>query len=44
MAKLFETVKESLNVITLEITTTGQEKICVSENNWSFFIMDEEEI
>lgn len=27
MARLFETVKESLNVITLEITTTGQEKI-----------------
>ena len=27
MARLFETVKESLNVIILEITTTGQEKI-----------------
>ena len=34
----------SLSVITLEVTTTEQEKITVSENEWSFFTMNEEEI
>lgn len=34
----------SMNVITLEVTTTEQEKITVSENEWSFFTMNEEEI
>lgn len=42
--RLFETVKESLSVITLEVTTTEQEKITVSENNVYFFTMNEEEI
>ena len=42
--RLFETVKGSLSVITLEVTTTEQEKITVSENEWSFFTMNEEEI
>ena len=44
LTRLFETVKESMNVITLEVTTTEQEKITVSENNIRFFTMDEEEI
>lgn len=44
MTRLFETVKGSLSVITLEVTTTEQEKITVSENEWSFFTMNEEEI
>lgn len=44
MTRLFETVKGSMNVITLEVTTTEQEKITVSENNFRFFTMDEEEI
>lgn len=34
--RLFETVKGSLSVITLEVTTTEQEKITVSENNVYF--------
>lgn len=42
--RLFETVKGSLSVITLEVTTTEQEKITVSENEWPFFTMNEEEI
>ena len=42
--RLFEIVKGSLSVITLEVTTTEQEKITVSENEWSFFTMSEEEI
>lgn len=42
--RLFETVKDGLHVITLEVTTTEREKITVSEIKWSFFIMDEEEI
>ena len=42
--RLFETVKGSLSVITLEVTTTEQEKITVSENNVYFFTMNEEEI
>ena len=42
--RLFETVKGSLRVITLEVTTTEQEKITVSENNVYFFTMNEEEI
>ena len=42
--RLFETVKGSLSVITLEVTTTEQEKITVSENNVYFFTMKEEEI
>ena len=42
--RLFETVKGSSQVITLEVTTTEQEKITVSENEWSFFTMNEEEI
>ncbi len=42
--RLFETVKDSLSVITLEVTTTEQEKITVSENKVPFFTMDEEEI
>ena len=42
MARLFETVKGSLSVITLEVTTTEQEKMTVSENEWSFFTMKEE--
>ena len=33
-----------VNGITLEVTTTEQEKITVSENEWSFFTMNEEEI
>lgn len=44
MTRLFETVKGSLSVITLEVTTTEQKKITVSENEWPFFIMNEEEI
>ena len=44
MIRLFETGKGSLSVITLEVTTTEQEKITVSENEWSFFTMNEEEI
>lgn len=32
MTRLFETVKGSLSVITLEVTTTEQEKMTVSEN------------
>lgn len=44
LTRLFETVKGSMNVITLEVTTTEQEKITVSENNIGFFTMDEEEI
>lgn len=36
MTRLFETGKGSLSVITLEVTTTEQEKITVSENEWSF--------
>ncbi len=32
MTRLFETVKGSLSVITLEVTTTEQDKITVSEN------------
>ena len=44
VARLFETVKDSMSVITLEVTTTEQEKITVSENNVPFFTMDEEEI
>lgn len=44
LTRLFETVKESMNVITLEVTTTEQEKITVSENNIYFFTMDKEEI
>ena len=44
LTRLFETVKGSMNVITLEVTTTEQEKITVSENNIRFFTMDEEEI
>lgn len=42
MTRLFETVKASLSVITLEVTTTEQEKMTVSENEWSFFTMKEE--
>lgn len=42
--RLFETVKGSLSVTTLEVTTTEQEKITVSENNVYFFTMNEEEI
>ncbi len=42
MTRLFETVKGSLSVITLEVTTTEQEKMTVSENEWSFFTMKEE--
>ena len=42
--RLFETVKGSSQVITLEVTTTEQEKITVSENEWLFFTMNEEEI
>ena len=42
--RLFETVKDGLHVITLEVTTTEREEITVSEIKWSFFIMDEEEI
>ena len=42
--RLFETVKDSLSVISLEVTTTEQEKITVSENKVPFFTMDEEEI
>ena len=42
--RLFETVKDGLHVVTLEVTTTEREKITVSEIKWSFFIMDEEEI
>ena len=34
----------SLSVITLEVTTTEQKKITVSENEWPFFTMNEEEI
>ena len=44
MARLIETVKDGLHVITLEVTTTEREKITVSENKWSFFIIGEEEI
>jgi hypothetical protein len=33
-----------LSVITLEVTTTEQKKITVSENEWPFFTMNEEEI
>lgn len=44
LTRLFETVKGSLNVITLEVTTTEQAKITVSENNVCFFTMNEEEI
>ena len=44
VARLFEIVKDSMSVITLEVTTTEQEKITVSENNVPFFTMDEEEI
>ena len=44
MTRLFETVKGSLSVITLEVTTTEQEKMTVSENEWPFFTMNEEEI
>ena len=44
MTRLFETVKGSLSVITLEVTTTEQEKMTVSENEWPFFTMKEEEI
>ena len=44
MTRLFETVKGSLSVITLEVTTTEQKKITVSENEWPFFTMNEEEI
>ena len=43
-ARLFETAKDSLLVITLEVTTTEQEKIIVSENNVPFFTIDEGEI
>lgn len=42
MTRLFETVNGSLSVITLEVTTTEQEKMTVSENEWSFFTMKEE--
>ena len=42
MTRLFETVKGSLSVITLEVTTTEQEKMTVGENEWSFFTMKEE--
>lgn len=42
MTRLFETVKGSLSVITLEVTTTEREKMTVSENEWSFFTMKEE--
>lgn len=42
MTRLFETVKGSLSVITLEVTITEQEKMTVSENEWSFFTMKEE--
>lgn len=42
--RLFETGKGSLSVITLEVTTTEQEKIIVSENEWPFFTMNEEDI
>lgn len=42
MTRLFETVKGSLSVITLEVTTTEQEKMTVSENEWPFFTMKEE--
>ena len=44
LTRLFDTVKGSMNVITLEVTTTEQEKITVSENEWSFFTMNEEDI
>ena len=44
LTRLFETVKGSLSVITLEVTTTEQEKITVSETEWPFFTMNEEEI
>ena len=44
LTRLFETGKGSMNVITLEVTTTEQEKITVSENEWPFFTMNEEEI
>ena len=44
MARLFETVEDGLHVITLEVTTTEREKITVSENKWSFFVIGEEEI
>ena len=44
MTRLFETGKGSLSVITLEVTTTEQEKITVSENECPFFTMNEEEI
>ena len=33
-----------MSVISLEVTTTEQEKITVSENKVPFFTMDEEEI
>ncbi|MFR7716963.1 MAG: hypothetical protein ACLU09_11705 [Clostridium sp.] len=33
-----------MSVITLEVTTTEQKKITVSENEWPFFTMNEEEI
>ena len=42
MTRLFETMKGSLSVVTLEVTTTEQEKMTVSENEWSFFTMKEE--
>lgn len=42
MTRLFKTVNGSLSVITLEVTTTEQEKMTVSENEWSFFTMKEE--
>lgn len=44
MTRLFETGKGSLSVITLEVTTTEQDKITVSEDEWPFFTMNEEEI
>ena len=44
LTRLFETVKGSMNIITLEVTTTEQAKITVSENNSRYFTMDEEEI
>lgn len=44
MTRLFETAKGSLSVITLEVTTTEQEIMTVSENEWPFFTMNEEEI
>ncbi len=44
MTRLFETAKGSLSVITLEVTTTEQDKITVSEDEWPFFTMNEEEI